>query len=70
MTQFIIFELLSVLFLCSANIPKSSRNITVFRIREDHLFNDLLLRVHVQVLRLLNISVFKTKNAYENYSEV
>ena len=36
MTQFIIFELLSVLFLYSANIPKSSRNITVFRIREDH----------------------------------
>lgn len=37
MTQFIIFELLSVLFLYSATIPKSSRNITVFRIREDHL---------------------------------
>lgn len=34
MTQFIIFELLSVLFLYSANIPKSSRK---FRIREDHL---------------------------------
>lgn len=69
MTQFIIFELLSVLFLYSANIPKSSRNISVSHSRGS-LFNDLLLRVHVQVLRLLNISVFKTKNAYENYSEV